>query len=814
MSKEAIVFCIDVSSSMGATDPGKRQTRLKEVMEGVKLLIEAKVLQSKQNECGVVLFGASETANPLNEASGGYDNVSILEGVHRPSVVSLPAKLDQVQVGVEHGDLIDGLVVAVDTLHRRVGKLKFTKTVYLVTAAEDRIESPADLEATVGHMISQEISLVVVGLGFKQTLGSAVTDDVPDDTPESEAAAEAASSSSSCSSAGEGAPQKKDESEAEAALTPSGGEGDVGGHSEEEEEDEEEDVKSGNERMLISIVKATQRGAILNGDDLLAIMTQLQTKSVRPTKSKCVLVLPGGSLEDGVSGGKQGCIDVLVFARAKRTAAPSLKKESKNQFDPLDPTSGTVKTERLYRNPLHPDEPPVAPENIVRGFRYGKDYVPVSESDKQGMKVETPAAALQIIGFVDASDLNPGDSIGDTKCVMAAEDCVRSEAALTALARALAVQGKTVLCRYNGRKNSDPLLVALLPDPETVPTPAASQSAPLQARLLMWQLPFSDDIRGFTFPSFQKAPPSQQPSVEQLAVARALVDALALDPEAFLPERTFNPLRQRLRRATMERVRDSTCQLAEVDPRVRAYMDPCPNRTARALPQIEAFSSSFKFAAVDKNGVDASKKRKHFWSDIGGPATGGDGTGACVAADGGGGGDSKAAAAAAAEAKRTKLLTTGVGSVNPVSDFLAMTEDPSLVSQAVHALQKRCLELITEGATTAYYAKALTCVATLRAASIEHGESEGFNEFLGQLKQRFKDSPTHGEAWEMVRSAKVTLITSSEDGVVDVTAEEAAKFTAEDQDGDEGGDGGDGAAAAPADSVIAGDDDDMFDEMD
>jgi hypothetical protein len=94
-------------------------------------------------------------------------------------------------------------------------------------------------------MISQELSLVVVGLGFKQTLGSAVTDD----TPESEAAAAAAS-------AGEGALKKKDESEAEAALTPTGEEGGVGERSEEEEEDEEEeDVKSGNERMLISIVK-------------------------------------------------------------------------------------------------------------------------------------------------------------------------------------------------------------------------------------------------------------------------------------------------------------------------------------------------------------------------------------------------------------------------------------------------------------------------------------------------------------------------------------------------------------------------------
>jgi hypothetical protein len=151
-----------------------------------------------KNECGVVLFGCHETANQLNKDSGGYENVSVLEPIQRPSVISLPAKLDQVEVreredmyprspskhiytftpplfqpsnpfaafffhgvvpsclkkknkiGTESGDLIDGLVVAVDALHRRVGKLKFVKTVYLITAAEDRIESPGDLEATVG----------------------------------------------------------------------------------------------------------------------------------------------------------------------------------------------------------------------------------------------------------------------------------------------------------------------------------------------------------------------------------------------------------------------------------------------------------------------------------------------------------------------------------------------------------------------------------------------------------------------------------------------------------------------------------------
>ena len=46
-------------------------------------------------------------------------------------------------------------VVAVDVLHRRVGTKKYTKTIYLITSAEDPIENPADLEATVQHMVQQ-----------------------------------------------------------------------------------------------------------------------------------------------------------------------------------------------------------------------------------------------------------------------------------------------------------------------------------------------------------------------------------------------------------------------------------------------------------------------------------------------------------------------------------------------------------------------------------------------------------------------------------------------------------------------------------
>lgn len=153
----------------------------------------------------------------LNKDSGGYEHVSVMAPLERPRV-HLTTDLDAVVCGMEHADLIDGLVVAVDHLHRKVGTKKYTKTVYLITAAETAIEAPDDLNATVEHMIKQDVSLFVVGIGFQKSLVD--FDDGPAVKQEN------------------GAVVVKEEDR--------------------EEEEEEEGVKQGNERMLRSIVRATQ----------------------------------------------------------------------------------------------------------------------------------------------------------------------------------------------------------------------------------------------------------------------------------------------------------------------------------------------------------------------------------------------------------------------------------------------------------------------------------------------------------------------------------------------------------------------------
>ena len=182
-------------------------------------------------------------------------------------------------------------------------------------------------------------------------------------------------------------------------------------------------------------------------------------------------------------------------------------------------------------------------------------------------KVESERAYLQLLGFASASSIKLSDSIGDTKCMCAADSSVRSEAALGSLHAALATSKRVAIGRFVARKNADPQLVCLSPDPQTPVTVG-------QARLLMWQLPFSDDQRGFTFPSFDKAPKSQRASDEQRACAASVVESMMLDGACLKPELTFNPFNHRLRNTIIARVKDPACQLPGVDARVRAYMDP------------------------------------------------------------------------------------------------------------------------------------------------------------------------------------------------------------------------------------------------
>jgi hypothetical protein len=72
----------------------------------------------------------------------------------------------------------------------------------------------------------------------------------------------------------------------------------------------------------------------------------------------------------------------------------------------------------------------------------------------------------------------------------------------------------------------------------------------------------------------------------------------------------------------------------------------------------------------------------------------------------------------------------------------------------------------TQGATSAYYSKAVACVEALRAAAVQHAESEVFNAFLASsIKAAFSDGGddevnpvAHAQVWDMLCEAKVRVV--------------------------------------------------------
>ena len=101
----------------------------------------------------------------------------------------------------------------------------------------------------------------------------------------------------------------------------------------------------------------------------------------------------------------------------------------------------------------------VQAENLVKGYKFGPDHVPVSAADAESMKVESDKPYLQILGFASADSVQISDSIGDTKCLIPGDGSTRSEAALGSLAAALHSQGRVAIGRFVSRKNTDPQLV-------------------------------------------------------------------------------------------------------------------------------------------------------------------------------------------------------------------------------------------------------------------------------------------------------------------------------------------------------------------
>ena len=147
------------------------------------------------------------------------------------------------------------------------------------------------------------------------------------------------------------------------------------------------------------------------------------------------------------------------------------------------------------------------------------------------------------------------------------------------------------------------------------------------------------------------------------------------------------------------------------------------------------------------------------------------------------------------ESTTVELLNPGT--VNPVEDFQALVDNygsSEVLERNSSILEDIIHNLITVGATGAYFRKAVACLqvktthfqqynnnSTLqvyRSTSISCDHFAPFNNYLKSIKHKFSTGP-HDKVWSEIQKSKCTLISTEEVAASDKSTEQANSFLSE-----------------------------------
>jgi ATP-dependent DNA helicase 2 subunit 2 len=169
-SKEAIVIILDVGRSMSRTSSSSSGNQsgwtypLEGAVRAVGLLLQQKLLFSRQDEIGLVLFGTKETDNPLSE--DGYQHITVKRDIAPPDL-DLLKTIESIAPEGEEGDFIDALIVGMDLLIHNTAGRKFEKRIFLVTDAGCSVNND-DLEIVIDQFEKMQARLNVIGVNFAE----------------------------------------------------------------------------------------------------------------------------------------------------------------------------------------------------------------------------------------------------------------------------------------------------------------------------------------------------------------------------------------------------------------------------------------------------------------------------------------------------------------------------------------------------------------------------------------------------------------------------------------------------------------------
>lgn len=518
-SKKSTVYVIDRSESMGHCHEGRTETDLEWGIKYVTDDIGNRILSERKTDQVAVV-------------SVTGDSGATVESELKQFLFEDYQKLKDLTVaGYGSGDLVDGLISAIDvttngTAGVKGNKLKYQRMIIVLTNGK----SPMNFET------SQWNDALNILLEWEIDVRFLVIDKLDLDVIKSEDA--------------ESSVKEEQDSVKKEELP-----------EEEEKEEKEKELAKTNIAKLETLCDSIKREAsfVASYDEAIWSMSRPKPKEVVVTARSYV-----GTLTLGESGTDMGVsINVIVYPMT-RVAAPISAKSFALASDGKLMDVGIARDYLVVEDESKPeDATTVNSDQIDAGYPYGSEIIPVSEHVEQLLGEFGTTQSMEIVGFVDAERVDRWALMGSSDFVVASKD--RDSIALSSFVRSMYEEDKRAVARYVRKDNVAVQMVLLSPyfdiDFES---------------LVMCPLPFADDVRKYQFPSLDRFMTrsgnaelpenhpqrvAREPTHEMLQLMESVVESMDLmdvdvneneSMEFAVPEETFNPVIHKVRQAIKE----------------------------------------------------------------------------------------------------------------------------------------------------------------------------------------------------------------------------------------------------------------------
>ncbi|CAI4211802.1 unnamed protein product [Parascedosporium putredinis] len=427
--KEAIVFIVDLGSTMTECNSGRTETDLDWSMRFVWDKISHIVSLNRKGLCvGVVGLRTEESNNFMGEDEG-YEHISVLQGLGPMDMSSLKDLQKKVKPSSESmGDALSAVAIATHMITQFTKKLKYNRQIYLITDGLGPIDvDDNDLKDISAELNDNGISLVVLGVDFDDADYGVKEEDKPK-------------------------------------------------------------IKAKNEKVLHRFVEMCGKGTFGTIAEAIDELDIPVVKLPRPYKSyEGTLAL--GDPEGGQAAVVIGVERYYKTHKATPISASTVVfKSETGESETMDGVEfGAVKQARTYKvnDPGAPGgKKDVEFESLAKGYEYGRTAVHISESEHNITKLET-TKDFSFLGFLEQENvpLRAGNQHGRVQCDLPQKFDTEAQIALSSLVQAMHKAKAYAVARLIVKDGKEPLLVLLAPDIENnclydVPLPFAEDASP------------------------------------------------------------------------------------------------------------------------------------------------------------------------------------------------------------------------------------------------------------------------------------------------------------------------------------------------